>query len=414
MRSSSRQKTILIVGAGPNQLPAITMAKQRDLGVVVTDADPRAVGFATADRYGVVSTRDVEGTIAFARAIQQTTGVDGVMTMASESAVTVAGVAKALGLPGLDPQAALRASQKILRQLCFHKSGVPAARFAVAASADEAIAAAATFEWPVVVKPADGAGSRGVQKVSSPAEMAAAVREIAANSNSPQFLIEEFLTGTEHSIEGVVIEGEIHWTGFSDRNYDKKEIYPPFFLEDGDTLPTALSKTMIERVTEAAGAAVRALGIDWGPVKGDILIDQSGPRMLEMAARLSGDYFCNETVPLHNGVNLVEAVMALALGENVDPQNLRPRFNRGVALRYLWPQPGRVSAIRGIERARVMPGVHFFRWEPRWSELAVGCTITPARSMGERVGSVMAYADTRAEAVRRAEEAVRAIEIVTQ
>ena len=61
-----------------------------------------------------------------------------------------------------------------------------------------------------------------------------------------------------------------------------------------------------------------------------------------------------------------------------------------------------------------MPGVHFFRWEPRWSDLAVGRTITPARSMGERVGSVMAYADTRAEAVRRAEEAVRAIEIVTR
>ena len=67
MRSSSRKKTILIVGAGPNQLPAITMAKQRDLGVVVTDADLRAVGFAVADRYGVVSTRNVEGTIGFAR-----------------------------------------------------------------------------------------------------------------------------------------------------------------------------------------------------------------------------------------------------------------------------------------------------------------------------------------------------------
>jgi biotin carboxylase len=319
-----------------------------------------------------------------------------------------------LALPGLDPEAARRASQKVLRQNCFHRSGVPAPRFAAAASVDEAIKLSGDLGWPVVVKPADGAGSRGVQKVSAPEEMAAAVREIAANSKTAQFLIEEFLLGSEHSIEGIVIDGEIHWTGFSDRNYDKKEIYPPFFLEDGDTLPSALPETTIAAAKEAAAAAVRALGIDWGPVKGDILIDRNGPRMLEMAARLSGDYFCNETVPLHNGVKVVDAVMSLSLGEAVDPGQIQAKFNRGVALRYLWPKPGKVSAIRGIEQARAMPGVHFFRWEPRWNEIGVGSVITPARSMGERVGSVMAYGETRDEAVRRAEKAVGAIEIVTQ
>lgn len=413
-RLAAKERTILIVGAGPNQLPAISMAKQRGLRVVAIDGNPRAEGFGLADEYGVVSTRDVDGAITFAQSVKNATGLDGVMTMASESAVTVASVAKALALPGLNPEAALRASQKIVRQHCFHRSGVPAPRFAVASSPDEAVNLAAPLGWPVVVKPADGAGSRGVQKVYSPEAMAKAVQEIAAHSHSPQFLIEEFLVGTEHSIEGIVIGGEIYWTGFSDRNYDKKEIYPPFFLEDGDTLPTSLSEPMIERVKKAAVAAVRALSIDWGPVKGDILIDESGPRMLEMAARLSGDYFCNETVPLHNGVNLVEVVMALSLGEKVEPQNLQPKFNRGVALRYVWPKPGEITAINGLDRVRSMPGVHFFRWEPRWSEIAVGSTITPAHSMGERVGSVMAYGATRAEAVRLAEEAVQTVEIVTR
>ncbi len=413
-RLAVKERTILIVGAGRNQLPAISMAKKRGLRVVAIDGNPRAEGFGIADEHGVVSTRDVEGAIAFARSVARTTGLHGVMTMASESAVTVAGVAKALKLPGLDPEAAHRASQKILRQHCFHRGGVPGPRFAAASSADEAIELAASLGWPVVVKPADGAGSRGVQKVSGPEEMTAAIHEIAEHSKSPEFLIEEFLIGSEHSIEGIVINGEIYWTGFSDRNYDKKEIYPPFFLEDGDTLPTSLSETMIKRVRKAAAAAVRALRIDWGPVKGDILVDQNGPRVLEMAARLSGDYFCNETVPLHNGVDLVKAVMSLALGETVDPQQLRPKFNRGVALRYVWPKPGRVCSINGIERVRSMPGVHFFRWEPRWSDIDIGSTITPARCMGERVGSIMAYGESRDAAVRLAEEAIRAIEIVTQ
>jgi biotin carboxylase len=411
---SCKQRTILVVGAGPNQVPAIKMAKQRDLRVVAIDGNPRAEGFAFADAHGVVSTRDVEGAIAFARSWKQNARLDGVMTMASESAVTVAAVAKALKLPGLDPEAALRASQKIVRQRCFHRSGISAPRYAAAASAAQAVELAAHIGWPVVVKPADGAGSRGVQKVGGPKEMERAVQEIAAHSKTPRFLIEEFLVGSEHSIEGIVIDREIYWTGFSDRNYDKKEIYPPFFLEDGDTLPTNLTRDGVEKVKAAAAAAVRALGLDWGPVKGDILIDRSGPRVLEMAARLSGDYFCNETVPLHNGVNLVEAVMSLSLGEKVDPGTLEPKFERGVALRYLWPKPGKVTAIHGLERVCSMPGVHFFRWEPRWSDLRVGSTITPARSMGERVGSVMAFGRDRAEAVRCAEAAVRAIRIVTQ
>ncbi len=164
----------------------------------------------------------------------------------------------------------------------------------------------------------------------------------------------------------------------------------------------------------AAAAAVRALGIDWGPVKGDILIDESGPRILEMAARLSGDYFCNETDPLHNGVNLVAAVMSLALGETVELQSLQPKFSCGVALRYIWPKPGRITAIHGVDEVRSMRGIHFVRWEPRWSEIGIGTTITPARSMGERVGSVMACAESRDAAVRLAEEAVGAIDIVTQ
>jgi hypothetical protein len=73
-----------------------------------------------------------------------------------------------------------------------------------------------------------------------------------------------------------------------------------------------------------------------------------------------------------------------------------------------------VVAINGVERVRSMPGVHFFRWEPHWSQISVGSMITPASSMGERVGSVMAYGETRAEAVRRAEEAIGKVEIITQ
>jgi len=266
----------------------------------------------------------------------------------------------------------------------------------------------------VVVKPADSAGSRGVQLVTGPDDMEKAVKEIRSITMVEEFLIEEFLEGTEHSIEGVVNDGHVYWTGFSDRNYDKKHIYPPYFLEDGDTLPTTLTPEMLEAVHEVSTGAVKALGIDWGPVKGDILIDQAGPKVLEMAARLSGDYFCYETVPLHNGINLLDLILDLSLGETLDPARFLEKFHRGVALRYLWPKPGRVVKISGIEEVREMEGVHFFRWEPRWAGIEIGTVITPARSMGERLGSVMAVGRTREEAVGRAESAIKKIQIETE
>lgn len=408
------QTTILIIGAGPNQLPAIRMARASGYRVAVTDMNPEAEGFALADTHGIASTRDPEATIAFATDLHRRMPLGGVMTMASESAVTVARTAVALGLPGLDPDAAWRATNKLLRQKCWRDAGVRAPRFGEAKTTAEAIRVAESLGWPVVVKPVDSAGSRGVRKVNVPAEMTAAVKEIAEHSNRPEFLIEEFLVGTEHSIEGIVIDGQVVWCGFSDRNYDKKEIYPPYFLEDGDTLPTTLSDSMLSAVKDLSTQAVKALGIAWGPVKGDILVAADGPRMIEMAARLSGDYFCYETIPLHNGVNLLKAVMDLSLGLRVTSRELQSKFQRGVALRYVWPKPGRITAIRGVDEVRAMAGVHFFNWEPRWRDIGVGGVITPARSMGERVGCVMTHAATRAEAVLIAEDAVQRIRIVTE
>lgn len=409
------KRNLLIIGAGPNQLPAIRMAKSRGYQVVVTDMAPKAEGFPLADETGIVSTRDIAGTISFASLIHMRNPIDGVMTMASESAVTVARVAEVLGLPGLSPETAENATNKVKRQVLFKEKGVPSPDFRFARTFDEACEKADELGWPVVVKPADSAGSRGVQKVETLKEMEKAIAEIRSISKLPEFLLEEFLSGTEHSIEGIVMEGKVFWAGLSDRNYDKKHIYPPYFLEDGDTMPTTLDAETVKKLEQAATSAVHALGIDWGPVKGDVIIDrQKGVKVLEMAARLSGDYFCYETIPLHNGINLLEAVMDLSLGLSVDPESLKPRYKRGVALRYVWPTPGRVISIEGIEEASKIPGVHFVNFEPRWKDISVGSVISPAKSMGERVASVMAHGTTREEAVRIAEQAVQKIQICTE
>lgn len=405
---------LMIIGAGVNQIPAISMAKQRGYRLVVTDMSETAVGLKLADETGIVSTRDVDKTVEFARHSNSHNPIDGVMTMASESAITVAKVAEALGVPGVCSAAAFNATNKAKRLTLFEKAQVPTSRFAVITTSEEAIQAANTIGWPVVIKPVDSAGSRGVQKVLNPTSMAQAFEQIRRVSANPAVVIEEFLTGTEHSVEGIVIGGKVYWLGFSDRNYANKEIYPPYFLEDGDTMPSALSSETVEDVMSKSTRAVNALGINWGPVKGDILIDsKKGIRVLEMAARLSGDYFCDETIPLHNGINLLEIVMDMSVGNEISKEQLEPLHHRGVALRYVWPRPGKVISVQGVSEAEKTPGVVWVRFEPKYRNLQPGVTISPPTYMAERVASVMATAETSVEAISIAEKAVALIEIQT-
>lgn len=401
-------KHLLVIGGGPNQLPAITLAKERGLRVSVIDRDAHAPGQRLADNFGEISTRDVDAATSFATRLHQKHRIDGVMTMASESAITVASVAQALGLPGSGVAAARRATHKGLRQQAFKDHGVPSPRFARATSASEVRDACRHLGLPAVIKPVDSAGSRGVRKISALDDIDDAVAEIRGLSSIQEFLVEDFLTGTEHSIEGIVLDGEVHWTGFSDRNYARKESALPYFLEDGDNLPSLLGADQQAKIRRFASDAVRALGIDWGPVKGDILIDAEGPKILEMAARLSGDFFCDVTVPLHNGIELVPAVMDLSLGEHVARERLLPKFARGVALRGVWSPGGEVVAIRGLDVVRQLPGIRLARVEPPWS----GMTGPWATSTRDRLAAIVAVGRSRAEAVERAENAVAKVEVV--
>jgi biotin carboxylase len=250
-------------------------------------------------------------------------------------------------------------------------------------------------------------------------DTAAEVREayaIAARESEALVLVEEFIEGTEHSSESLVVDGVVHTLGFSDRNYDTKYKYPPHLLENGDTCPTALPASVYSSVLAEVERAIRALGIEFGPAKGDILVRADGRVfMLEMAARLSGDYFCSHTAPLSNGTDIISAALQQAVGVSVDPAYLTWRYDRGVALRYFWPEPlpAVVTAIEGMDECRGLPGVEFITFEPLWADkgIGVGTLLTRPTRHAERVGCVMARGETREEALTLAEYVVDTVRI---
>lgn len=399
-------KTVLLLGAGKEQIAAIQAARGLGLRVVAADGSLKAPGLALADRGVNIDIRDVEAVYRVAKSEH----ADGIFCHAVELPQVVAEVTQRLKLPGLDPDVADRATNKLLRYQCFQANQIPCPRFRLACNLEEAFSHAKQLGFPVVMKPIDNAGARGVRKVAGLDEVEAGFRWVLQSSRESMVLIEEFLEGLEISTESIVVDGQIITTGFADRNYDKKQTYAPYFIEDGHTIPTALSAGDHAKVLSVVERAIRALGIDWGVAKGDVILHAEGPKVFEMAARTSGGRFCSDMVPLATGVNILIPLISLALGEKVPLEDFTPRFHRAAAQRFLFPPPGGIVDISGVEEASHLPGVYDVCVS---EDIKLGGVVRPLTNHGDRVGHVIASGETRQEAVQRAELAIRTIRIET-
>lgn len=402
----SHKKRLLLVGAGQEQISAIRAAQELGLFVIAVDGNPQAPGLRLADQ-GYCG--DIQNS-KFLAQLGRDEHVHGVFSHAVDLPHVVADVAQQLGLPGLPPDVAMRATNKWQRYQCLESHGVPCPRFSLVQSEVEAHGVATEFGYPVVVKPLDSAGARGVCKVNNPGELEDAFQCALQFSNEPSVLLEEFLRGAEISTESVIVDGQIITTGFADRNYIYKERFAPYFIEDGHTIPSILSDAQQAQVIDVVERAIRALDLHWGVAKGDVIFVDSGAVIFEMAPRTSGGRFCTDMVPLATGVHILPFLISMAVGEPILVDALNPKFQRGAAQRFLFPEVGEIVGVQGVESARDLPGIYDVALR---DNMGIGGTIPPMTNHGDRIGHVIASGNTRDEAVRRAEAAVHTIRIET-
>jgi len=402
-------KTILILGAGIEQTIAIKLAKEMELKVIAVDGNPKAPGLKIADAGINADIKNVEAMTEIGKKYK----IDGVMTHAVEIPQVVAKVAKALNLPGLDPEVAERATNKLKRIKCLTEHGVPCPKFGTAKTVEEAMRKAEKIGFPCVFKPIDNAGARGVGKIKRIEEIGRAFKEALVNSKrSKIILIEEFLEGIEISTESVIYQNKIITTGFGDRNYSRSKEFEPYFVEDGHNVPSSISEKEKEEVLKTVNSAIRALGINWGVAKGDILIKNNKVYILEMAARTSGGWFCAGTVPIATGVNILKPLIKMSVGESIEENDLKPKYNRAACQRYIIPtEEGTFERINGLEKAKKMPGVKMLTMFniPKKGEL-----IKKATNHSERYGQLVAEGENIKDAITKCEDAMKLIKIVVR
>ena len=385
--SDRARQRLLVLGAGPAQIGLLRAARERDLFVIAVDRDAAAAGFAYADKRALVSTEDEPGIDRLARA----ENVDGIVSPGADWPVGVAArVAERLALPHpIDAATAALATTKSRQRERFAEAGVPQPRLL-----DEPAA-------PCVVKAPDRQGQRGLTLVRTEAELAPAIDAAVAASRNGTYIVEEYVEGSEVTVNAVSVDGVFHPLLVTDRVTAE----PPAFGVALAHVWPCVSETQAPMA--AARAAAEALGIRNGPTYTQIAVGEDGTRVVELAARLGGGHDA-ELVEALTGVKLNDLALDFALGNGACVSETQSLHGGGCVLFLVAPE-GRLLAFEGREAAHAVDGVLDVRiYRER------GHVFGPLRRGSDRAGAVLAVGDSREQALERARAAADEIRFVVE
>lgn len=302
-------KKIVIIGANSFQNPLILKAKEMGYETHVFAWQDGSIGERTADYFYPISIVEKDEILEKCREIQP----DAVVTIASDLAnITVQYVASRLGLPSNSDENILISTNKYAMRQAFMDNGVASPKFAKVSEETDLAEATAQMTYPVIVKPTDRSGSRGITKVNQFDEMPAAVKAAIENSFEKCAIIEEFIDGEEYSCECVSYGGKHHVLAVT----KKYTTGYPHFIETGHMEPAPISKELRDKVAAEIPKALDALQIQNGASHSEFKITDEGEvRIIEIGSRMGGDCIGSHLVHLSTGYDFVKMVIQTALGE---------------------------------------------------------------------------------------------------
>lgn len=374
------KKAVLIFGVGPLQESIIKRAKLMGLYTVGIDPVADATCRDAVDAFEVVPGQDYEGTCA----VVNKYGIDAIVTAATDKPlVMMACIAEKYGFPFFSVETAQWSTDKYQMKQRFMEGGVPCAKGRLVKSVEET----ADMVYPVIVKPRDNSGSRGVKLCRSKEELAASMSEAFEVSKLDTILVEEFIEGPEYSIEGLHYDGSTEVIQFT----EKKTTEFPYNVELGHNQPAKLTDEQKNAIREIVYRIGKTLKFENCPSHTELKINERGIFVIETSPRLGGDYITSTLVPLSTGINMEDQLLHIALGENVDTNS--GRFDKASGVCFLNLPCGKVMAIDdAIHEVSTWPNVKVFS-----TSLKVADEIHPITSSLNRYGQFIVQADNKRE-----------------
>ena len=321
-------KKLAIIGASYLQNPLILKAKEMGMETHVFAWQCGDIGETTADFFYPISIVEKDAILEKCREI----GVDGICTIATDlGAITVNYVANRLGLTANTDECTFLSTNKHAMREAFFRGGDPSPKSFLVESSDKT--AALPLTYPVIVKPTDRSGSRGITKLYDPAGLADAIRAAQEQGFEKKALVEEFAEGDEYSVECISFGGEHHFLAMT----KKYTTGAPHFIETGHLEPAPVDAATLDAVKRVVFHALDTLGIQNSASHSELKIAADGTiRLIEIGGRMGGDCIGSDLVLLSTGVDFVRAVVQVALGQKPD---LTPvQEGRPAAIRFVFTQ----------------------------------------------------------------------------
>ncbi len=350
-----KRKRIMVLGGGSSQLRLLKRCREMGLFVILADMNPQCSGRRWCDVFAEASTFDFNAIFEIARQER----IHGIITTGTDQPVLAcAKTAEKLHLPSfLDAPTALAVTNKAVMKQRINSVGIPTPRFRVLRE-DFSDADIAPLSLPLVIKPVDSQGQRGVFFVKSAEEVRKYFDEALKFSRQDHILAEEYYPGTEITVSGWVVDGCTHIYMVTDRvTFDQE---PHIGICAAHRYPTMHEERHGTAVREITEALVSGFGIKNGPIYFQMLVGERGLMTNELACRIGGAYE-DEVIPKVCGVPVLDLLIKGALGNSPSHAETAPKkgteYPSFVTVPLLFSEECVIENYSNISEILSLPGV---------------------------------------------------------
>lgn len=319
------KQKIAIIGASAFQNPLILKAKEKGYETHVFAWKAGDVGERTADVFYDVSITEKDEILE----ICQREGISGICSIGSDLAcLAVSYVAEKMGLTANSIQCSEISTNKYKMRQAFLTGNDPIPGFM---EGDESTQAGeVSLRYPLIVKPTDRSGSRGVTRVETPEALKPAIEAALQDSFEKKVMIEEYIGGQEYSVECVSWEGKHSFLALT----QKWTTGSPHFIETGHYQPAEVSEECLKAIRVVVFHALDSLGIRYGASHSEIKVMDGDIRIIEIGGRMGGDCIGSHLVPVSTGMDFVGMAVDIACGQA--PDFTLKRKPEPVAIRFIF------------------------------------------------------------------------------
>lgn len=404
-------KTLLILGGGPDQLPGILKAKEMGIYTIVLDGNSDAYCKSYANEFHCVSIKHIEQIDTFIEE-KLNKKVDGVMAFGVDISYIIAYVANKLNINCTVPLESAKLSENKFDSKEFMKKyNISIPLYSIVNSIEEIKKFVNIHGFPIVLKPVDNSASRGISLLYDLINIDEYYKYALSQSSCKQVMVEKYLNGPQVSTESFIVNQRVYNIGFADRNYKDMEKFLPNIIENGGDLPSIYMsekhKFQLEKYLEIIS---KELNIKNGVIKGDIVIHNDNLYIIEFALRLSGGNFSTIEIPESTGVDFLKVAIKLHMNLEIDEKELMINKNDSISLRYKFLEDIKLGMIKKIN----LPKNRDYISSTLFINVGDEIKSNKTHNHANRVASIITKGSNREDAINKANKYLEDLEIIVE